>query len=190
MPEFYIKLGIILVQIIAGVSILAAFWSYLPVVWGAPWVPTRASTIRKMLSMAALKPGQTLVDLGAGDGRIVIAAARDFGAQATGVEIDAVRCAVANGLIRLGGLRPKARVICGNMYAYDCRDADVVTVYLLQGTNQKLKDQLSRQLKPGARIVSHTFSMDGWVPIAIDDSKGIFLYEMGNTGQDVRTEFV
>ncbi len=140
--------------------------------------------------MAALQPGQALVDLGAGDGRIVMIATRVFKAQAVGVEIDPIRCTIANTLIFLTGLHGKARVICGNMSSYDCHNADVVTVYLLQHTNQKLKEQLGQQLKPGARTVSHTFSMEVWSPIAIDDRKGIFVYEMGNTGRGVRTMFV
>jgi cyclopropane fatty-acyl-phospholipid synthase-like methyltransferase len=157
MPESTIAQWVLLTQIILGVSIFAVLWSYLPIAWGAPWVPSSPSTIRKMLSMAALQPGQVLVDLGAGDGRIVMTAARQFKAQAIGVEIDPIRCAIANGLIVLTGLRGKARVICGNISSYDCRDADVVTLYLLQNTNQKLKEQLSQQLKPGAKVVSHTF---------------------------------
>jgi precorrin-6B methylase 2 len=142
-----------------------------------------------MLSLAALQPGEMLVDLGAGDGRIVMAAARAFGAKAVGVEIDPVRCAIANGLIRLAGLRGKARVVWANMYGYDCSDADVVTVYLLQGTNQKLKAQLGR-LRSGARVVSHTFSVEGWVPSIIDERNGIFVYEVGRTGDGVETRFV
>ena len=179
-----------LALILCGVSVLAAAWSYLPVAWGAPWVPSSSSKIRQMLSLAGLQPGQTLIDLGAGDGRIVMAAARDFRARAVGVEIDPVRCAIANSLIRLAGLSGTARVIWGNMHSHDCCDADVVTVYLLQGTNQKLKDQLSRQLKPGTRVVSHTFSMEGWVPTVIDEGNGIFVYEVGRTGEGVETRFV
>lgn len=190
MPESTITQWVILTQIVLGVSLFAALWSYLSILWGAPWVPSSLSTIRKMLSMAGLQPGQVLVDLGAGDGRIVMTAARQFKAQAIGVEIDPLRCAIANGLIFLTGLRGKARIVHGNISSYDCRDADVATIYLLQSTNQKLKEQLSQQLKPGAKIVSHTFSMEGWAPIAIDDQKDIFLYEIGNTGQGVRTMFV
>ena len=190
MPESTIAQWVLLTQIILGVSIFAALWSYVSIPWGAPWVPSSLSTVRKMLSMAELQPGQVLVDLGAGDGRIVMTAARQFKAQAIGIEIDPLRCAMANGLILLTGLRGKARVICGNLVSYDCHDADVVTLYLLQGTNQKLKAQLSQQLKPGAKIVSHTFSMEGWAPVAIDDDKGIFVYEIGNTGRGVRTRFV
>jgi len=190
MPEFSIDRWVTFVQIILGISIFATLWSYLSVPWGAPWVPSSTSTIRKMLSMAALQPGQVLVDLGAGDGRIVRIAAREFKAQAAGIEIDPIRCAIANALIFLTGLHGKARVIHSNMTAYDCRNADVVTVYLLQRTNQRLKNQLSQQLKPGAKIVSYTFSMEGWSPIAIDDRKGIFVYEIGNTGKGVRTTFV
>jgi hypothetical protein len=65
-----------------------------------------------------------------------------------------------------------------------------VVVYLLQGTNQRLKERLQKQLRDGARVVSHSFSMSGWAPIAIDDRKGIFVYEIGNTAQDVWTKLM
>jgi hypothetical protein len=76
------------------------------------------------------------------------------------------------------------------MYSHDCRGADVVAVYLLQGTNQKLKTQLSQQLKPGARVVSHTFSRVGWVPVVIDERDRLFVYEIGRTDEGVETRFV
>jgi SAM-dependent methyltransferase len=173
-----------------GICLFIAAWSYLPAAWGAPWVPTSARTVKKMLQMADVKPGQRVVDLGAGDGRIVIVAARQFGAQAVGVEIDPVRCLIANTLILVSGLGKKAHVYHGNMYTFDLKDADVVTLYLLQGTNQKIKERLSEQLKPGAKIVSHTFSMVGWIPAALDDTNDIFLYEVGNVGSEVQTRFV
>ncbi len=173
-----------------GGTLLILAWVYLPALWGAPYVPSSWKTVKKMLQMAEVQPGQRVVDLGAGDGRIVIAAARLFKAQAVGVEIDPLRCILANALILLLGLRGRARVHYGNMMSFDVSDADVVTLYLLQGTNQALKERLAEQLRPGARIVSHSFSMSGWAPAAIDDDKGIFVYEVGNTGPEVRTRFV
>lgn len=140
--------------------------------------------------MANLQPGQRLVDLGSGDGRIVIVAARRFGAQAVGVEIDPLRCLFANTLILALGLRDRARVIYGNAFDYDLAQADVVTLYLLQSTNQQIKARLLDQLRPGAVVVSHTFSFEGWVPVAIDERRRLFLYEIGNTGSDVKTQFV
>ncbi|NIS79068.1 MAG: SAM-dependent methyltransferase [Anaerolineales bacterium] len=143
-----------------------------------------------MLTLADLQPGEKLVDLGAGDGRIVIVAARTFQAFAVGVEVDPLRCLLANTLIRLLGLHERARVYYGNMFEFDIAEADVVSMYLLQATNQRLKTRLVEQLKPGARIVSRTFSISDWTPLAIDEKRGIFLYEIGKTGPEVRTKLV
>ncbi len=175
---------------VIGLSLFVGLWAYLSTPWGAPWVPTAPATIRKMLQMAEVQPGQKVVDLGAGDGRIVIMAAREFKARAAGVEIDPLRCWLANVFIRLSGLRDWARVYYGNMYSFDLTDADVVTLYLLHPTNQALKERLARQLRPGAKVVSHSFLMAGWTPSALDDTRNIFMYEIGRTGDEVRTRFV
>jgi predicted RNA methylase len=119
----------------------------------------------------------------------VILAAGKFGAQAVGVEIDPFRWLIANLRIRMLGMQHKAKVFLGDMRHFDPTGADVVTLYLLQGTNQILKEILAKNLKPGAKIVSHSFSMSGWTPIALDDRHGIFVYEIGNTGDNVRTKF-
>jgi threonine/homoserine/homoserine lactone efflux protein/phospholipid N-methyltransferase len=176
--------------IVLGVSLFLVAWAYLSVAWGAPWVPSSFATIRRMLEMAGVKPGEVVIDLGAGDGRIVVIAARSYGASAIGVEIDPLRCLVANAAITLLGLRQHAHVHLGDMFTFDTSVGDVVVLYLLQGTNQRIKDKLIRELRPGARVVSHTFSMTGWVPVALDDRRGIFVYEIGRIGEDVRTEFV
>jgi tRNA G37 N-methylase Trm5 len=176
--------------LVIGFSIFLAAWAYLSVPWGAPWVPTPITTARKMLQMAGVKPGEVVVDLGAGDGRLVVIAAREFGATGIGVEIDPLRCLLANAVIALFGVRERARVHHGNMYSFDVSEADVVVLYLLQGTNQRIKNRLSEELRPGVRVVSHTFSVSGWVPFALDDRRGIFAYEVGKTGGDIRTRFM
>ena len=176
-------------QIVLGLCLVALVSSYLSVFWGAPWAPTSLRTAERMLRMAKLQPGQTLVDLGAGDGRIVILAARRHGARAMGVEIDPIRCLLANVAITLFGVRARAKVYHANMNTFDLSPADVVTLYLLQGTNQRIKPQLLEQLRPGAKIVSHAFSIDDWVPVAIDERRRIFVYEIGNTGPEVKTKF-
>jgi protein-L-isoaspartate O-methyltransferase len=178
------------VALVVGFCIFLAAWAYLPVPWGAPWVPTSIATSRKMLQMADVKPGEAVVDMGAGDGRVVIVAAREFGATARGVEIDPLRCLLANTAIVLLGLRNRAHVYHGNMFSFDVSGADVIVLYLLQGTNQRIKQKLLQELRPGVRVVSHTFSMSGWAPVALDDRRGIFVYEMGKTGADVRTRFM
>jgi SAM-dependent methyltransferase len=169
-------------------SLIMILWVYLPVLWGAPWVPGSLRVIDRMLELAEVKPGQTVVDLGAGDGRVVIMAARIYKAKAVGVEIDPLRWTIANLWIILLGLRGKAEVRLGDMRRFSVAGADVVTLYLLQGTNQMLKESLARSLRPGAKVVSHTFSMSGWTPAVIDEKHGIFVYEIGNTGEEVQTK--
>jgi predicted RNA methylase len=190
MLDLFASHWVLIAQIVVVVSLFVGIWVYLPTLWGAPWVPVPFSTAKKMLRMANVQPGQRVVDLGAGDGRIVLIAALSFQAQAVGVEIDPIRCLVANTLILLLGLRRRAHVHRGNMFDFDLANADVVTLFLLQGTNQRIKRQLVEQLRPGAKVVSHAFSISGWTPAAIDERRRIFMYEIGNTGSDVRTAFV
>jgi cyclopropane fatty-acyl-phospholipid synthase-like methyltransferase len=138
-----------------------------------------------MLRLADVQPGQRVVDLGAGDGRIVIAAALLFKAHAVGVEIDPIRCLLANTLIFLLGLRDRAHVYYGNMFEFDLVGADVVTLYLWPSTNQRFRQRLTEQLRPGAKVVSFKFTFYGWTPISPDGSKDIYLYEIGNTEPDM-----
>ncbi len=170
-------------------SVLLIFWIYLPMIWGAPWIPISLRTADKMLRMADVRPGQTVVDLGAGDGRLVLLAARKYKANARGVEIDPLRVLTANLVIRMLGLRGKAHVRWGNLHRFNFDGADVVTVFLMQGTNQTLKDRLEKNLRPGAKVVSHLYSMSGWTPIALDDRRGIFVYEIGKTSGEIDTKF-
>jgi hypothetical protein len=106
------------------------------------------------------------------------------------MEIDPLRCLIANLLIRVLRLQDRAHVYHGDMFTLDIHDADVVCMYLLQKTNQRLKPRQVAQLRPGARVVSHTFSFSGWSPVAIDRKRGIFLYEIGNSGGDVLPRLV
>jgi SAM-dependent methyltransferase len=186
---FTISTWVILCQSFIIASFLLALWVYLPLFWGAPWIPISLRAANRMLVMADVRPGQTVVDLGAGDGRLVVLAARKFKARAIGVEIDPLRSLAANFLILALGLRGKARVAWGNLRAFDISGADVVTLFLLQGTNTGLKERLERSLRPGAKVVSHLFSMSGWTPVALDDRNGIFMYEIGNTEGEIETKF-
>jgi hypothetical protein len=181
MADFLHQLEPLIFRLFLGLTLFIGCSALVSTLWGAPWVPTSIRTVKKMLTMADLKPGEKLVDLGAGDGRIVIVAARTYRAHAVGVEIDPLRCLFANTLIRLLSLREHAHVYYADMFDFDLADADVVSMYLLQDTNQRLKTRLAEQLQPGARVISRTFSISDWTPVAIDDERGLFLYEIGNT---------
>ncbi len=180
---------VIVFQSILIGSLLLTLWIYLPIFWGAPWIPSSLRTADKMLRMAEVRPGQTVVDLGAGDGRLVMLAARKYQAKARGVEIDPLRVLAANLGIRMLGLRRTAQVQWGNLDRFTLADADVVTLFLMQGTNQKVKTRLEKSLHPGAKVVSHLYSMSGWTPVALDDRRGIFVYEIGNTSGEINTKF-
>ncbi len=130
----------------------------------APFVTTPEEVAAEMLRFAGVGPGDTVADLGSGDGRIVIAAARDFGAQAIGIEIDPRLVALARARARAAGVEGRARFVEGDVLLADFADASVVTVYLLPSLIDRLQPRLLGELAPGTRIVSHAFAMKGWRP--------------------------
>lgn len=150
----------------------------------APYYPTPAIIVEKMLKLGGLKPGEKMFDLGSGDGRIVIMAAKEFHADATGVEIDADLCRQSMERIKKLGLTDRAHIIHGDILKQDYSSADLVTVYLLPTSNDKIRPLLERQLKKGARVVSHDFDISGWAPARVqnieDDGEGrshtLYLY--------------
>jgi SAM-dependent methyltransferase len=152
----------------------------------APDFPTPEAVVEQMLQAAHLKPGETLYDLGSGEGRIVIMAARKFKAKAVGVELEAGLCKIASARVKVLGLEDSVRIIHGNLLKVDLRPADVVTIYLLTASNELLRPNLERDLKPGARVVSHDFEIRGWKPSAVQklEAEGrpriIYVYEMGS----------
>lgn len=134
------------------------------------YVPTRLQTVERMLDYAELKPGETLVDLGSGDGRIVLAAARR-GANARGIELDEGRFKIAQCWAEEAGLTGKARFLQVNIFEHDFTDAQVVTMYLLPGLNLKLRPQVL-DMRPGTRVVSHAFTMGDWEADRTESVKG------------------
>jgi len=146
---------------------------------GAPWVPTSRQVVYRMLSMAEVKPGEVVYDLGCGDGRVLITAARRFGARAVGVEVDVFRYLWSAIAVTLTGRWKQVRVIRGDLFSVDLRDADVVFTYLLQDTNDRLKDKLRRELRPGTRIIANTFVFPGLPLVATDEELHLYLYRMG-----------
>ncbi|MEJ5308614.1 MAG: hypothetical protein WHX52_02480 [Anaerolineae bacterium] len=145
---------------------------------GAPWFPTSRKLVRRMLALANVQPGEVVYDLGSGDGRVLFIAAREFGARAVGIELDPLRWAWTRMWIALLGLQGQVRVIRGNFFSQDVSAADVVTLYLLQKTNNRLRGKLWQELHPGARIVSSIFLFPGIEPTHIDKQAHLFLYEV------------
>jgi len=150
----------------------------------APYYPTPESIVVKMLELADLKPGERVFDLGSGDGRIVIVAVQKFHARAVGVELDKDLARQSAERIHKMGLESSAQIINGDILKQDYSSADVVTVYLLPNSNDKIQPILERQLRKGTRVVAHDFEFRGWKPDKVEDieddgegrSHTLFLY--------------
>jgi SAM-dependent methyltransferase len=126
--------------------------------------PSSPEMVDAMLRIADLKRGDVVYDLGCGDGRIVIAAARKYGARGVGIDVDPQRIHEATENARRAGVSDKVRFIEASFFAADISEATVVTLYLGDDVNLRLQPKLIRELKPGARIVSHHFDMGDWKP--------------------------
>ncbi len=126
-------------------------------------IPTPPAVVEAMLAAAQVAPGEVVYDLGAGDGRIVITAARLFGARGVGIELDPELVAIAQEQARLAHVEHQVAFRCADLFAVDLSDADVVTLFLLPEMNNRLRPQLQR-LRPGARVVSYEFDIDGCEP--------------------------
>ena len=139
------------------------------------WVPTPDELVERMLAMAQVTPSDFVVDLGAGDGRIAIAAAKKFGARAMGVEYNPDMVKLGNDHARAAGVAGngpgRAFIRHGDIFATDFSQATVVTMYLLPGLNMKLRPQLL-SMRPGTRIVSHSFAMEDWEPDEVSSLEG------------------
>jgi precorrin-6B methylase 2 len=150
----------------------------------APYYPTPNKIVEKMLELGGLKPGEKMWDLGSGDGRIVIMAARKFKANAYGVELDEMLVKQSAARIRSLGLTPTAHIIEGDLLEQDYSSADLLTIYLLPVAIEKVTPILEKQLKKGARVVVHDFEFFQWKAAKVmdidDDGEGrshrLFLY--------------
>ena len=134
----------------------------LPIV---PYVPTPQDVVDKMLEMAAVRKDDVVYDLGCGDGRIVITAAKRYGARGVGIDLDPERIREANENLGISGMGSRVRFVEADLFKSDFREATVVMLYLLPAVNVALRPQLWKQLKVGTRIVSHAFDMGPeWPP--------------------------
>ena len=135
----------------------------------APYVPSPPQVVRQMLILVQLKPREVFFDLGAGDGRAVIMAAKDFGARAVGVELreDLVKKALST--VYENSLQDRVTIVNGDIFNVDLTSADVIFLYLTTSANEKVKPKLETELKPGVRVVSHDYEIVGWKPVKVDN---------------------
>lgn len=154
-----------------------------------PYVPTPQPVVDEMLRLGKVKKGDFVIDLGSGDGRIVISAARDHGARGMGVDLNPERIQEANANAKAAGVTDKVEFRQGDLFEQDLSKADVVTLYLLPSVNERLKPKLLRELRPGTRVVSHSFDMGDWQPTQTVQVEGrtVYLWIIPEQGQGQST---
>ena len=150
----------------------------------APYVVSPQPIVDRMLDIAGIKPGEVIYDLGCGDGRILITAAKRFKAKGVGVELSQKLVDSTSDAVRRMNLQDEVKIIQGDLMNVNLQPADVVTIYLETGSNNLLKPNLEKYLKPGARVVSHDFEVRGWKPDKVEKINShnrnhtIYLYTM------------
>ena len=169
-----------MVKTLGELLFFALVFSGCSTVWSigeVPYVPTPMEVVERMLEMAEVKEGDLVYDLGSGDGRIVIRAAKKFGARGVGIEIDSRLVRIAQENARKEGVSHRVEFREQDALTADLSRATVVTLYMFPEFNAKLRPVLERDLKPGARVVSHDFPIEGWSPVEIQKVKGNFLHD-------------
>lgn len=152
----------------------------------APFVPTPQEVVDRMLEMAAVKSGDVVYDLGCGDGRLVVTAAKRFGVRGVGVDIDPDRIAESKANAKREGVEKLVEFRQQDARDVNVSEATVVTLYLLTEANLELRPRLQAELKPGSRVVSHQFGMGDWVPARVETivdnhglSRQLYLWVIG-----------
>ena len=165
------------ILLIFGLLVLAGM-VILPIFFGAPWHPLMPGTIRRILRFAEVQPGETVCDLGCGEGRVLITAAKEFSARAIGVEIDPLKILLARLLRKINGVDDRVNIVRGNLFDFDPCSADVLYLYLTHQAMDKLFPEILKKLKPSVRIVSYRFCLRGMTPEKVSEDKTLFLYQL------------
>jgi len=165
------------ILLIFGLLVLAGM-VILPIFFGAPWHPLMPGTIRRILRFAEVQPGETVCDLGCGEGRVLITAAKEFSARAIGVEIDPLKILLARLLRKINGVDDRVNIVRGNLFDFDPGSADVLYLYLTHQAMDKLFPKILKKLKPSVRIVSYRFCLRGMTPEKVSEDKTLFLYQL------------
>jgi len=150
----------------------------LPILWGSPYVPVLEKEVDKILKLLDLKPGELFYDLGSGDGRILIEAARTFKVKAIGIEINPLLVFLSKRKVKKLELQERIKIIRGNFFKLNFSDADAISVYLIQTTLNRLEKKFLSELKPGTRIVSKSFTFENLPFVKSDlEKKYLRLYK-------------
>lgn len=148
---------------------------------GAPWVPTKKADVERFLKLAEIQPGQKMVDLGCGDGRLVCAAA-NAGAEAQGYELSLIPYGLAKVRRLFQPGRRSISIHYRDAWKADLSDVDVVYFFLMRSVYPKLKEKLESELRPGSKVIAYVWPVEGWEPFAVDEVEGfpkMYLYRIG-----------
>lgn len=168
---------VIIVTLAILIIVIGILWILVPAMYGLPPISTKPDRIRQALKLADLQAGETLYDLGSGHGHVLVIAAKEFGAQAVGIEIGPVQCAVAWINAIQNGVRSKVRIEAGNFYYADLTKADVIFAYLTSSQANRLQEKFKQELKKGTRIITVSFDLPELDPVYLDRENLIFLYK-------------
>lgn len=149
-----------------------------PALFGSPWHPISRKDLKRALDFCEAQAGERIVDLGSGDGRMLIAAAKDYGLVGTGIEIDPVKVWLANLRVRFAGAQDRVKIVRANIFEYDYREADVLFIYLTHQAIDQLFPKILEQLKPKVKILCYRFCIQGMAPDKVNADKTLFLYTL------------
>lgn len=159
------------------VLIIALLYVLVPAWYGLPPISTHPDRIRKALELVNLQPNETLYDLGCGHGQVLVIAAKEFGANAVGIEAGPVQCVISWVNCLRSGIRSQVRIEAGDFFKSDLSQADVVFAYLTSEFGERLEKKLRDELKAGARVVTVAFEMPTWESFIFEREKLIRVYE-------------
>ena len=149
-----------------------------PAMFGSPWHPISRRDLKRALDFCGTQAGEQLVDLGSGDGRVLITAAKEYGLMGTGIEIDPVKVWLANLRVRFAGVQDKVKIVPANLFDYDYSEADILFIYLTHQAIDRLFPKILGQLKPNAKILCYRFCIQGMTPDKVSADKTLFLYTL------------
>jgi len=170
--------GTLISILVIGAALLLAVMVIGPALFGAPWHPISRRDLKRGLDFCGTKPGEHLIDLGSGDGRVLITAVKEYGLNATGIEIDPIKVRLSNLRLKLAGVKDRAKIVRANIFDTDFREADILFIYLTHQALDRLFPKILEQLKPNAKILCYRFCIRGMAPDKVSADKTIFLYTM------------